>query len=158
MLRAFDIKCLVLYNQRTVESVSRLWGESVVVQPRESANARKAKLERWRRFGVLVRVRRLERGLGLRELAGKVSMSPAYLSKIENGEYAPPAEKKLRAMAVELDISADILFAATYRVSRDVRKIICRYPVAWTEFIRAARTLKDSEIRNLTAELRRRGQ
>jgi transcriptional regulator with XRE-family HTH domain len=76
-------------------------------------------------------------------------MSPPYLSKIEHGEFPPPAEKKLRALAFHLGLSADALLAHAGKVARDIRVIINNHPEAWTEFLRNARSLQDDEIRQL---------
>jgi hypothetical protein len=66
-------------------------------------------------------------------------MSPPYLSKVEHGEFAPPAEKKVKAIAKELDLSADELLALAGRVAKDIRVIINKYPLDWTEVLRTAR-------------------
>jgi HTH-type transcriptional regulator, competence development regulator len=49
-------------------------------------------------FGTLVRQERLAKGLTLRDMAKMIGVSPAYLSKIERGEFPPPAEDKVKAM------------------------------------------------------------
>lgn len=119
----------------------------------ESTETRSAKLEKWRRFGEHVREQRRQRDLGLRQLAGKVDMSPAYLSKVENGEFPPPAEKKIVAIAGQLGLSPDSLLALAGKVAKDIKAIINKHPEAWTEVLRKARTLGDAEIRQLGRKL-----
>ena len=50
-------------------------------------------------FGALVRREREAKEIGLREMAKKIGVSPTYLSKIERGEFDPPAEDKVRKIA-----------------------------------------------------------
>ena len=119
----------------------------------QSVKSRAAKLERWRRFGQEVRSRRLEKGLGLRELAGKVGISPPYLSKVEHGEFPPPAEKRIVAIADHIGVSADVLLALAGKVAKDIRVIITKHPEAWTAFLRSARGLGEEEIRQLARKV-----
>lgn len=44
-------------------------------------------------LGRAIRTRRLELGIGLRELAARISVTPAYLSDIEKGSRTPIDEK-----------------------------------------------------------------
>jgi transcriptional regulator with XRE-family HTH domain len=60
-------------------------------------------------FGEKLRTIREEKGIGLRELAARVGISPSYLSNIETGKFAPPAEDKLRAIARELELDPNQL-------------------------------------------------
>ena len=52
-----------------------------------------------RSFGALVRQEREAKEIGLREMAKKIGVSPTYLSKIERGDFDPPAEDKVRKIA-----------------------------------------------------------
>ena len=76
-------------------------------------------------------------------------MSPAYLSKVENGEFAPPAEKKIRALAEVLELNVDLLFALAGRIPNEIRAIIHKHPEAWADFLRKAQHLSDEDIREL---------
>src|SRR5690242_19114591 len=60
-------------------------------------------------LGKKLRTIREGKGTGLRQLAARVGLSPSYLSNIERGKFAPPAEDKLRALARELDQDPDQL-------------------------------------------------
>ncbi|MHB8576342.1 MAG: helix-turn-helix domain-containing protein [Dehalococcoidia bacterium] len=57
-------------------------------------------------FGEEVRAARMERQVGLRELAGRLEVAPAYLSDIERGNRVP-VEDKVRRLARELGINED---------------------------------------------------
>ena len=58
-------------------------------------------------LGKRLRKIREQKGIGLRQLAARVGISPSYLSNVERGKFALPAEDKLRAIARELDQDAD---------------------------------------------------
>lgn len=73
------------------------------------------------------RIQRMRKGkkLGLREAAGKIDVSPTYLSRIENDEEkSPPSEKVLRSLAALLDDDVDELMAVAGRVAEDVEKLV----------------------------------
>src|SRR5215471_2182496 len=94
-------------------------------------------------FGDLLRTARKTQGIGLRELARKIQISPAYLSKIEKGQFPPPAEDKLVAMAKQLNLDPDAVLARAGRVPTDVLQTIKQQPVAMARLIRAAGQLME---------------
>ena len=61
-------------------------------------------------LGPRLRARREEQGIGLRELARRLNMSPSALSQLETGKTSPSVST-LRAIAAELGISLDELFS-----------------------------------------------
>ena len=63
-------------------------------------------------IGKRLRARREERGLSLRKLAGRLSISPSALSQIETGR-SRPSVSTLYAIVTELGVSFDELFPAT---------------------------------------------
>lgn len=76
------------------------------------------------------------KGLGLRELAGRAGISPAFLSKIEAGKEKAPAEPKVRALAKVLDFDPEVLMAMAGRPSSDAIKIIQRYPLQFVIWLK----------------------
>jgi len=94
----------------------------------------------------------------LRKFAEAVGVSPTFLSKVETGEFAPPAPKRIKKMAELLDIDADELLALANRVDPDLKEIIQDQPKAMADFLRTARdlNLSDEQLRKLTERLRRR--
>lgn len=70
-------------------------------------------------FGAMLRHRREAAGIGLRELAPRIEITPTYLSKIEHNEFRSPAEDKVVAIARELNIDPDILSDHAKRVATD---------------------------------------
>jgi transcriptional regulator with XRE-family HTH domain len=90
-------------------------------------------------FGAMLRYRREGAGIGLRELARRVGISPSYLSKIEHDEFRPPAEDVVVAIARELQIDPDILLAHAGRVATDVLELIKQQPVEMAKLVREAK-------------------
>lgn len=97
-------------------------------------------------FGAKLRAMREAKRLGLRELAGRAKISPAFLSKIEAGKEKAPAEPKLRALAKILDFDPDVMLAMAGRLSADVVKIIQRHPQEYTALIMALRVLNQKQL------------
>jgi transcriptional regulator with XRE-family HTH domain len=60
-------------------------------------------------LGARLRIVRKRRGIGVREIARRVSCSPSLISQIERGSSAPSAST-LYALARELEVSVDSLF------------------------------------------------
>lgn len=60
-------------------------------------------------LGLQLRTARQKSGMTLRELARKLSVSPSFLSQIENGK-SQPSVATLYSMAQTLDVSIDHLF------------------------------------------------
>src|SRR6266536_1806912 len=94
-----------------------------------------------KRFGALVRREREAREIGLREMAKMIGVSPTYLSKIERGDFDPPAEDKVRKIAEIIGCDADELLARAGRVSSDLSEIIKRHPVELAALLRTTKGL-----------------
>jgi HTH-type transcriptional regulator, competence development regulator len=72
-------------------------------------------------FGPIVRTRRKQKGYGLIELAERLGMSPAYLSRIERGHENAPRDEIIERIAAILDIPLDELFIQANRLPTDMR-------------------------------------
>ena len=90
----------------------------------------------------------------VRQVAGRVGIEPAYLSKIERGEAAPPSEATICRIASELGLDADILLAMAGKVSSDLQEIIRKRPQLFSSLIREIRELPDNHILRLVREVR----
>jgi len=97
-------------------------------------------------FGGYVRRLREERTISLRQFAKDIEMHPAYLSKIERGDFPPPAEEKVIAIAKGLQIDSDVLLAKAGKVSSDLLELIKRRPTQMGKLIRSAAKLPVAEV------------
>ena len=110
-------------------------------------------------FGALVRETRErrateDRNFSLRQVAQRIGTEPAYLSKIERGEVAPPSEEKIRALAHELGLDPDVLLALAGKVSAELREIIRKRPQVFGELLRQLRDAPDHAILRVARQVR----
>jgi HTH-type transcriptional regulator, competence development regulator len=90
----------------------------------------------------------------VRQVAYRIGVEPAYLSKIERDEEAPPSEEKIRALARELDEDPDVLLAMAGKVSSDLLEIIRKRPRLFAELIRQLKKTPDHAILHVVREVR----
>ena len=109
-------------------------------------------------FGATVRARRLARGVGLRRFAAAVGLAPTYLSKIERGVVAPPAEARVVAIATALGADPDEWLALAGRVATDVLDIIRTRPREMAAFLREAGDWPAGRLTRLARERRGTGR
>lgn len=89
-------------------------------------------------FGATLRLLRLESGLGLRDLARRLNVSGAYLSRVENGLDSIPTSARLEAIASALQIPAPLLLDLAHRVSPLVVDYVDAVPEAGTLLLEIA--------------------
>lgn len=77
-------------------------------------------------FGSLVRSRRIELGIGLNDIAGRLGISPAYWSRIERDKEKPPRDELIEKAAAILGIRLDDVFVAAERFPPDMQRDISR--------------------------------
>lgn len=85
-----------------------------------------------------MRMLRQDAGFSLRDLAGAVGVSSAYLSRVEHGHDAPPTPERLRSIATVLGVPVELFQDLTGRA-------------------RATRPDSSAAIRTLVNEVERRG-
>jgi|SRR6516162_5590762 transcriptional regulator with XRE-family HTH domain len=120
---------------------------------------RKANPSPWAGFGPHLRNVREGKaaddpGFSLRQVAGRIGVEPAYLSKVERSEVAPPSESKIRALASDLGEDPDVLLAMAGKVSAELREIIRRRPKEFGELIRQLRNAPDHAILRIARQVR----
>ncbi len=103
------------------------------------------------RFGPAIRERRErlrldDRRYSVRQVAQRVGIEPAYLSKIERGQVAPPSEATTIRLARELGQDPDVLLAMAGKVSGDLQEIIRKRPRLFAELIRQLREAPDDAV------------
>ena len=110
-------------------------------------------------FGVTVRearerLKRNDRRYSLRQVAQRIGVEPAYLSKIERGDVGPPSEATTIRLAQELGKDPDVLLALGGKVSSDLQDIIRRRPKLFAELLRQLREEPDHAILRVVREVR----
>ena len=100
------------------------------------------------------RLRRDDRRFSVRQVAQRVGIEPAYLSKIERGEVAPPSEATTVRLAAELDQDPDVLLALAGKVSGDLQEIIRKRPRLFAELIRQLKEAPDDAVLRVVREVR----
>jgi nitrogen PTS system EIIA component len=103
-------------------------------------------------LGATLRLLRIETGFGLRDLARRLGVSSAYLSRVENGVDPVPTAGRLEAIARALDLPPQLLVDAAQRLSPAVQKYVEDEPQAAALLLDLARRRLDA---NQLAELRR---
>ena len=110
-------------------------------------------------FGEYIRKQRealksQDRRFSVRQVAQRIGVEPAYLSKIERGDVAPPSEAKIRALAEELDEDPDVLLAMAGKVSSDLQEIIRERPQLFADLIRQLKSAPDHAILRVARDVR----
>ncbi len=95
-----------------------------------------------------------DRRFSLRQVAQRIGVEPAYLSKVERGETAPPSEATILRLAAELGEDADLLLALAGKVSADLQEAIRRRPLLFAQLIRHLKDAPDHAILRIVREVR----
>ena len=103
-----------------------------------------------------LRERRAEIGstYSLRQVANRCGVTPAYLSRVERGEVAPPGEETLLKLAKELGEDSDVMLALAGKISSDLRAAIIARPRLFAELIRAIKSAPDHAIFKIVRDVR----
>jgi transcriptional regulator with XRE-family HTH domain len=110
-------------------------------------------------FGDYIRTARSARAghdprFSLRQVAQRVGVEPAYLSKVERGLVPPPSEATIVKLAADLGEDPDVLLALAGKVSSDLQAIILRRPREFAELIRQLKDAPDHAIVKVVREVR----
>ena len=110
-------------------------------------------------FGEHVRrvreqLRERDNRYSLRQVAHRIAVEPAYLSKVERGDVAPPSEATIVRLAGDLGEDPDVLLAMAGKVSKDLQQIICGRPKLFAEVLRELRKAPDNAILRVVREVR----
>lgn len=110
-------------------------------------------------FGAYVRaarerIRGHDRTFSVRQVAQRIGVEPAYLSKIEREQMAPPSEAAIRRLAHELHEDPDLLLAMAGKVSSDLKNIILRRPRLFADLLRQLKDAPEHAILRVVREVR----
>lgn len=100
------------------------------------------------------RLRQEDPRFSLRQVAQRIGVEPAYLSKIERGDVAPPSEATTVKLARELGEDPDVLLAMAGKVSSDLQEIIRKRPKLFADLIRELKEAPDDAILKIVREVR----
>ena len=103
-------------------------------------------------FGATLRMLRLDAGIGLRELAARIGVSSAYLSRVEHGRDPAPTPDRLATIADALQMPRALLFDLAQQTGPAVSGYLERAPEAGLLMLEIARrNLGRSEIARIKA-------
>lgn len=110
-------------------------------------------------FGAYIRQARERLRVGdkcysLRQTAQRIGIEPAYLSKVERGDVAPPSEATIRRLALDLGEDVDLLLAMAGKVSKDLQEIITRRPQLFAELLRQLKDTPEQALLRIVREVR----
>lgn len=94
-------------------------------------------------FGNYIREKR---AIGLRDLAEKVGISPAYLSRMETEQVPPPSDEVIEALARELGEDPEVLFSEAGRASPRLQAIIAKRPQLLAQLLEKADRSTDEAV------------
>ena len=103
---------------------------------------------------VREKLRQEDRRYSLRQVAIRIGVEPAYLSKIERGDVQPPSEETTCKLAKELGEDPDVLLALAGKVSGDLLMIIRKRPKLFADLIRQLKTTPDHALLRVVREVR----
>ena len=104
--------------------------------------------------GIREELRSEDRRYSLRQVAQRIGIEPAYLSKIERGDLQPPSEATTVKLANELGEDPDVLLAMAGKVSSDLQETIRKRPKMFAELIRQLKEAPDHAILQVVREVR----
>ena len=90
----------------------------------------------------------------LRQVAARCGVTPAYLSRVERGEVAPPGEETLVKLAHELGDDPDVMLAQAGKISADLRSAILARPQLFAELIPTIKPMPDRAVLRIVREVR----
>ena len=90
----------------------------------------------------------------LRQVACRCGVTPAYLSRVERAEVAPPGEETLVKLAHELGEDPDVLLAMAGKISADLRSAILSRPQLFADLIRSIKSLPDRAVLRIVRDVR----
>ena len=96
----------------------------------------------------------LDPSFSLRQVAARCKVTPAYLSRVERNEVAPPGEDTLIKLASELGEDPDVLLAMAGKISTDLRAIILSRPQLFADLIRSIKSMPDHAVLRIVRDVK----
>ena len=98
-------------------------------------------------------LRKEDKKFSVRQVAVRIGVEPAYLSKIERDKTAPPSENTIRKIAHELGENPDLLLAMAGKISTDLKDIILQRPKLFSSLLRELKEAPDNAILKVVREV-----
>lgn len=95
-----------------------------------------------------------DKAFSLRQVATRIGVEPAYLSKIERGVFPPPSEEVIVKVSEALGEDSDVLLGLAGKLSTDLQQIIIRRPKLFAELLRQLREAPDDAILRVVREVK----
>jgi transcriptional regulator with XRE-family HTH domain len=95
-----------------------------------------------------------DRSYSLRQVASRIGIEPAYLSKIERSIFPPPSEQVIVKLAGILGEDQDVLLALAGKLSSELQHIIMQRPRLFAELLRQLREAPDHAILRVVREVK----
>ena len=90
----------------------------------------------------------------LRQVATRCEVTPAYLSRVERNEVAPPGEETLVKLAGERGEDPDVLLAMAGKISADLRAIILARPQLFADLLRSIKSMPDHAVLRIVRDVK----
>jgi mannitol/fructose-specific phosphotransferase system IIA component (Ntr-type)/transcriptional regulator with XRE-family HTH domain len=105
-------------------------------------------------FGYLLKTLRIEAGVGLRELARNIDISPSYLSMIENGQQPAPTSARIMQIEQALNVPKGYLMSFGQGLDPDLMSFIEEVPET-VDFLQLAKEkrMRSKDFMRLTGVL-----
>ena len=100
------------------------------------------------------RLREDDKSFSLRQVAQRIGVEPAYLSKIERGDFRPPSEAITVKIANEIGEDPEVLLAMAGKVSSDLQEIIRKRSKLFAKLIRELKDAPDHAVLRVVREVR----
>ena len=101
-----------------------------------------------------IQIREEDKAFSLRQVAARVGIEPAYLSKIERGVFPPPSEDVIIKLADALKEDRDVLLALAGKLSSDLQQIIMHRPRLFADLLRQLKQAPDHAILRVVREVK----
>jgi len=99
-----------------------------------------------RKFGDFLKRERMRAGLGLRQFAREIEVTPAYISRIERGRDNPPSAEILSRMESTLRITPGSLFVRARKVPPEFLDVFTKSDVNQQMLPMFMRSVIDAEL------------
>jgi transcriptional regulator with XRE-family HTH domain len=95
-----------------------------------------------------------DKAFSLRQVAGRVGIEPAYLSKIERAIFPPPSEEVIVKLSELLGEDPDVLLAMAGKLSSDLHQIILKRPKLFGQLLRQLKEAPEHAILHVVREVK----